>query len=115
MPPPASDNVIVSPGQTVAAPDIADGNAFTVIISLVEHPVGNVYIIVEVPVDPLVTNPVVDPIVATVVLLLVHVPPPASVRVAVEPIHIPGLPDMADGSGFTVTTSVAIHPVEDKV
>lgn len=56
------------------------------------------------------TNPVDEPMVATAVLLLLHVPPPvASVSVVVLPAHNELRPDMAD-SGFTVSTTVAKHP-----
>lgn len=67
---------------------------------------------VAVPADMPVTTPVVAPIVATPGLLLLHVEvPEASVRVEVEPTHNVVVPDIADGSGLTVTVAVAIQPV----
>ena len=60
---------------------------------------------------PPVTIPVVDPTVAIVVLLLLHVPPPASLNVVVKPEHTLSAPSMAVGRGFTVNTAVAIQPV----
>jgi hypothetical protein len=42
VPPPASVNDVVVPGQTVIVPVIADGRGFTVTVVCVEHPVGKV-------------------------------------------------------------------------
>jgi len=58
-----------------------------------------------------VTMPVVEPIVAIVVLLLLQVPPPASLKVVVSPEHTFRVPRIAVGNGSTVTTAVMIHPV----
>ena len=51
--------------------------------------------------------PVAEPTVATDVLLLAHVPPPAveSVRVVPEPVHRVAVL-LTSGMGFTVTTAV---------
>jgi hypothetical protein len=66
--------------------------------------------------EPLLTAtkvPVDDPIAATLVLLLVHVPPVmASVSVVPVPAQNDVEPDIADGSEFTVTDFTATHPVE---
>jgi hypothetical protein len=52
--------------------------------------------------------PVEGPIVATVVLLLVHVPTPdGSDNVVVLPAHTVSVPVIADGKGLTVTNVVA--------
>jgi hypothetical protein len=52
-------------------------------------------------------------IVATVVLLLPHVPPAvASLRVIIEPAHTDVGPVIAGGLGLTVTMAVVAHPVE---
>ena len=40
-----------------------------------------------------------------------HVPPPASVNVIVDPTHTVAAPVIADGNGFTVTVAVRLHPV----
>ena len=54
-----------------------------------------------------VTVPVEEPIVATPVLELVHVPPPiAATRLVVLPIQMMLVPVIADGVAFTVTTAV---------
>ena len=63
-----------------------------------------------------VTIPVVLPTVALSVLLLVHVPPPASVRLVVNPTHTVDVPVIAAGNGLmeTVTLpSVLQQPDED--
>jgi hypothetical protein len=60
---------------------------------------------------PPVTIPVVDPTVATDVLLLLHVPPPASLNEVVIPEHTLSAPSIAVGNGLTVNTAVAIQPV----
>ena len=66
--------------------------------------------IVEVPADIPVTIPV-EPIVAIVVALLLHVPPPTSANGVVYPTQTTGIPVIARGNGFTVTTAVAMQPV----
>jgi hypothetical protein len=56
--------------------------------------------------------PVPDPIVATVVGLLVHVPPPvASVNVPVVPTQIDGGPTGIAGTGSTVNVAYTSHPL----
>jgi hypothetical protein len=66
-------------------------------------------------VDAVVPIPVTIPEASTVacaVLLLLHVPP-AGVDASdvVSPIHTEGVPAIADGVGFTVTSDVVVHPV----
>ena len=56
------------------------------------------------------TIPVLRPTVAIVVLLLVHVPPPASVNADVAPRHTLILPVIAPGDETTFTVVVAIQP-----
>lgn len=51
------------------------------------------------PADIPVTIPVETPTVATDVLLLVQVPPPLPLREVVVPIHMNGVPVIADGGG----------------
>jgi hypothetical protein len=68
-------------------------------------------VIPAVPADTPVTTPVPETIVATPVLLLAQVPPPASLNAVVNPAQTVGVPDIADGSGLTVLTAVAMHPV----
>jgi hypothetical protein len=71
-----------------------------------------VYVQVHVPTPTPVATPVDEPIVATEVLLLLHVPPGVpSVKVAVEPWHILYEPMMIDGVGLIVRIAVALHPL----
>ena len=56
--------------------------------------------------------PVDEPMVATAVLLLVHVPPPdVLLNVAVVPGHAVNVPVIAAGNGLTVKVVVLIQPV----
>jgi hypothetical protein len=62
-----------------------------------------------VPVDTAVSRPDDEPIVATLVFMLVHVPPPAaSVSGVVAPAQADERPLIAE-SGLTVMGSVAVH------
>ena len=64
-------------------------------------------------VDPAVTVPSV-PILAIVVLLLDHAPPPvASFSKLVAVSHASNVPPMPVGDTFTVTIAVTLHPVAD--
>ena len=56
------------------------------------------------------TIPVLIPTVATVVVLLVQVPPPPSLNADALPIQTIALPVIADGAETTVTVAVAIQP-----
>jgi hypothetical protein len=88
------------------------GAAFIVTPVVVLQPSANVKVIVADPADTGVTIPVPDPIVATEVLLLLHVLlPEASVNVEVDPVQIVVVPATAAGAAFTVATDVALHPV----
>ena len=60
---------------------------------------------------PPVTTPVVDPMLAMPVTLLLHVPPPPSVNAVVNPAHTVKIPDIATGNELIVTTEVIIQPV----
>jgi hypothetical protein len=77
--------------------------------AVLEHPVGGVYVIVDVPGDAPYTIPeVIGPTVAMSVLLLDHVPAPAaSVNEVVAPTQALSVPLMAAGNACTVTTAVA--------
>ena len=66
---------------------------------------------VEVPADTPLTTPVPGATVATVVVLLLQVPPPASLNVVVDPTHTDAVPDIDDGNALTVTIIVAKQPV----
>ena len=63
------------------------------------------------PVAAPVTIPLAEPTVATTVLLLAHVPPPPSLKVIAAPTQTVAGPEIAEGSGFTVTTVVVVQPV----
>ena len=45
------------------------------------------------------------------VLLLLQVPPPPSLKVALNPTHIVVIPEIEFGNGFTITVLVLIQPV----
>ena len=65
----------------------------------------------DVPPDTPVTTPEPDPIVATVVRLLVHVPPgEVLLNVVVDPTHTEVVPVIGAGASTTVTVVVASVP-----
>jgi hypothetical protein len=57
------------------------------------------------------SSPVPALIVATAVLPLVQVPPPASVKLVDVPEHSSVVPEMAEGAGLMVIVLVALQPV----
>ena len=66
---------------------------------------------VEVPVSKPDTIPDDDPIVATDEVLLVQVPPPASLNVVDELTQTMPEPEIAEGRGLTVSVTDAVQPV----
>ena len=90
---------------------------FTVIVSIAEQPVLNVYDIFAVPVEEQLIIPLIEPIGATDPLLLDHVPPAvASLNVIVVPRHAVWAPVIAAGHGLIVTVtlpSVPQQPYDD--
>jgi hypothetical protein len=80
-------SVDVSPIQTVVAPEIAAGTGSTLSEAVVLQPVESVKVIVTPPGETPVATPVVAPIEARAVLLLLQVPPPALVSVTAAPTH----------------------------
>lgn len=106
---------IVEPAQTEFGPLIIPGKGLTVTVAVIRQPVGKVYVMVEWPTnatDPAVTVPLVDPTVATTLLLVLQVPPGlASLSVIDNPEQIGVTPAIGKGSGFTVTTVAVVHPV----
>ena len=67
--------------------------------------------IVDTPAEKLVTIPLLLPIVATAVTLLLHVPPVVELeRVVPVPAHITIVPVIAPGFGFVVTACVTKQP-----
>jgi hypothetical protein len=115
--PEASLSVTVCPVQTDAGPDIAAGSAVTVSTRVVVQPVPvSVKVMVVVPMPTPVKAPVPEFIVATPVLPLIHVPVPvASDNVIVEPRHTVEGPEIAAGDESTVSTVVALQPVDVNV
>lgn len=111
VPPPPSLKVIDDPAHTADKPEISDGTGLTVTVVFTVQPAPAVYVIVAVPATNPLTTPEPNPTDATVVLPLVHVPPPASLSVVERPAQTEVIPVMAVGSGFTVTVVVMIQPV----
>ena len=109
-PPVASVSVVVEPVQTEAVPEIDEGSASTVTVFEAVQPVDNAYTIKAVPAETPVTTPVAEPIVAMPVPVDVHVPPPASDKVVVAPIHKVAVPEIDAGNGLTVTILKALQP-----
>jgi hypothetical protein len=90
---------------------IGAGSALTVTTVVITQPVGKVYVMVAAPTVSPVTMPVNKLTVATVVLLLLHVPPAvASLNIVVSPKHTFVLPVIGAGNGFTVTVVVMKQP-----
>ena len=89
----------------------SDGIGLTVATVVMKHPVGNEYVIVELPAAMAAMMPVDDPIVATAVLLLDQFPPVLpSVRVLEPVIQSEVVPETDAGSGFAVNE--ILLPVE---
>ena len=65
---------------------------------------------IELPGIRPVTIPDAEPIVATLVLPEVHVPPPPSVKVVVEPSHKEAVPEIDEGEAATVTITNELQP-----
>jgi hypothetical protein len=103
-PPTALLNVVADPIQTLATPVIVPGLIFTVTTAVFKQPVDNLYVIVEVPPATAETSPVLAPMLATLVLLLLQVPPVVpSDNVVKVPTHRLIVPPIAAGFGLTVT------------
>ena len=106
----ASFKIIDAPAHRGVAPVIVAGDKFTVTTAVTVHPLPREYVIVVVPGIMPETTPVPE-IVPTVVLLLIHVPPPAVLPNAVAaPAHTCSVPLIAEGAKFTVTTAVVVQP-----
>ena len=100
-------SVDVEPSQALNVPVIEAGLAFTVVDSLREQPVGSVYVMLLTPADTPVSIPDVEPIVATLVLPLNHVPPAGMVdKVVVTPTQTAEEAVNAAGVGLTVNVAV---------
>jgi len=71
------------------------------------------YVILTVPALTAVTTPETEPTVATLVLLLDHIPPPVPVNTTELPTHIALGPDIGPGEGFTTMVTLALQPVDN--
>ena len=90
--------VVDPPAHTVEDPIIGSGNALTVSTRVVMQPVNVLYVTVATPADIAVSKPVVGVIIATVVLLVLHVPPAvALLNVVADPAHIYDTPEIPEG------------------
>ena len=107
-----SASVTADPTQMVTgvAGVIAAGAARTVTVTFVEQPEGRVYVIIENPGLTPETKPVVGITVATVVVPLVQVPPPASVNAVVAPTQTVSVPVIGLGTAFTVIGNMEVQP-----
>jgi len=106
-------NVVLDPTHTAVVPLGVDGVVVTLTTVVVIHPVGNVYVITGLPVATPLTIPV-DPTLARLVLLLLHVPPVvASLNAVVDPAHTTRVPVIPAGKGLTVTGVVMKQPVDN--
>ena len=114
-PPPASVKVLVKPTHTVAVPEIADGSGLTVIVLVIIQPEADVYVIRGLPLATPVTTPVADATVASVILLLLHVPPDGvEFNVVVAATHSTAVPVIAVGIALTLTACVIKQPVANE-
>ena len=114
----ASLKVIVNPEHTVAGPVMvpAAGDTFTVIFVVVvtvpQETLVSVKVIIVVPALTPYTTPVVEPIVPTAMLLLLHVPVPpdaeASFNVMVWPAHTEESPVIAPANGDAITVTFIV-------
>jgi hypothetical protein len=96
-------NIVEAPTHSVPEPVIVPAAGFTVNTAYDWQPVDTVYVISVVPAVKPITTPDVEPMVATVVLLLLHETPPVEpVNVVEEPSHRDNEPLIADGSELTV-------------
>src|ERR1700722_15656701 len=70
-----SDSVVATPAHRLVAPVIAPGVGLTVRMAVRKPPPASVYVMVLVPADAPPATPEVNPMVATDVVPLTHVPP----------------------------------------
>jgi hypothetical protein len=97
----------VSPKHIVEGPVNVGAPGFTVNICVTKHPPVSAYVIVVVPAVMPHNTPVVEPIVPTEVVLLLHVPPGTELLSVVQlPTHAVGPPVIAPGIGQNLTVHV---------
>ena len=105
-------SAVTAPAHTLPVPEIGAGATFTVSIAVLKQPAASWYVTIVVPEDRPEIMPVMEPIVATDVLALLHVPEPgASDNIALDPAQIGAVPSMAPGCRFTVATDTVLQPV----
>lgn len=110
-PNPLTCSVMVLPAHIFTAPVMALGAATTVTTRVVRHPPAIMYEMLATPPATPNTSPLAEPIVATEVLALSHVPPVALfVQVVLAPMHTPVEPEIVPGVPTTVTTAVLKQP-----
>jgi hypothetical protein len=113
----ASLSMVVKPEHIEVIPVIAGGRGLTVTIVEAAQPVPmSVYVIVVMPPGlvgvPPVTTPEKGVTVATILVLLLHVPLGVpSLSVVVWPAQMVVLPDITVGNAFTVMVSTLAQPV----
>lgn len=100
--------VVADPAQMVSDPPITAGCGSTVMLFVVVQPVGRAKVMVVVPSVTPVMSPVVLLALAMALLALLHVPLPALVKVVVAFTHTVDAPEIALGSGFTVTCAFTV-------
>ena len=96
----ASVRLVITPVQVIGVPPIGLGTGFivTVTVANAAHGLGTLNVIVAVPAEAPVTIPKLGSIVATLLLLLLHVPcmrPVGLLRVKLPPLHTAMLPVIA--------------------
>lgn len=101
--------VVVALKHRLLEPVIVNGSGLTVNTAITAH-VPTEYVIVVVPEVIAVTIPVVEPIVATLVLLLAHAPPETPfIKVVLAPTQTTKDPPIGVGTGRTVTVLYAVQ------
>jgi hypothetical protein len=94
---------VVLPAHRLVVPVIGAGEGKIVTVVVVVQPEGSVYVMDAVPADTAETIPVEEPTVATSGdAPVLHVPPPASVRLVVVPTQMDVTPMIGPGNEFTV-------------
>ena len=110
VPPPVSVRLTEELIQTWLGPPMPEGDEITLNTIEAVQPEGSVYEMVVVPVVSALMMPEDEPMVATAVLLLLHVPPVvASASVAVAPTQADVGPVIGE-KAFTVSTTEVKQP-----
>lgn len=106
-------NVLAPPSQAFNIPVIAPGAETTVSEIVLKHPVESEYKILVVPGDTPAATPEVGLIEATLVFVLLHVPPDVlQLNVVFSSSHKEVIPEIEAGEGLTVIITDLEHPLE---